>query len=58
MASQPEVIAKAVVKAATARRPRTRGAVGIGAKPMIWLSQVLPDRLFDALIRRSFGVLA
>ncbi|GAA4383623.1 oxidoreductase [Tsukamurella soli] len=56
MASQPEVVAQAVVKAATARRPRTRYAVGIGAKPLIRLSRVLPDRLFDALIKRGFGV--
>jgi NAD(P)-dependent dehydrogenase (short-subunit alcohol dehydrogenase family) len=56
LASQPEVVAKAVVKAATARHPRPRYAVGIGAKPMIWLSKVLPDRIFDALIKRASGV--
>ncbi len=56
LASQPEVIAKAVRKAATARRPKTRYAVGRGAKPMIWLSRVLPDRAFDALIKRGSGV--
>jgi NADP-dependent 3-hydroxy acid dehydrogenase YdfG len=56
LASQPVVVAKAVVKAATARRPRPRYAVGIGAKPMIWLSKVLPDLVFDALIKRASGV--
>ena len=56
LASHPDVVAKAVVKAATARRPRPRYAVGVGAKPMIWLSKVLPDRTFDALIKRASGV--
>ena len=56
LASQPDVIAKAVRKAATARRPKTRYAVGRGAKPMIWASRVLPDRAFDALIKRGSGV--
>ena len=32
------------VKAVTARRPKTRYAVGYGAKPMIFLHGVLPDR--------------
>lgn len=56
LASAPEVVAKAVTKAATARCPRTRYAVGIGAKPMIWLSRLLPNRVFDALIKRVSGV--
>jgi short-subunit dehydrogenase len=54
--SPPEVIAKAVTKAATARRPRTRYAVGAGAKPLIALRRVLPDRTFDAVIRRGSGI--
>ena len=40
----------------TARRPKTRYAVGYGAKPMIFLHSVLPDRGFDAFIRRATGV--
>ncbi|OYN94681.1 short-subunit dehydrogenase [Propionibacteriaceae bacterium ES.041] len=54
--SEAEVVAAAVVKAATARRPRTRYAVGRGAKPMITLARFLPDRVFDALIKRVTGV--
>ncbi|WP_326837685.1 oxidoreductase [Amycolatopsis rhabdoformis] len=53
MLSQPSVIAKAVAKAATARRPRTRYAAGFGAKPLIFLRRALPDRAFDALIKRA-----
>ncbi|MCQ6553531.1 oxidoreductase [Streptomyces sp. C10-9-1] len=51
--SPPSVIAEAVAKAATARRPRTRYAVGFGAKPMIAARTALPDRAFDAFVRRA-----
>ncbi|MER6958710.1 MULTISPECIES: oxidoreductase [unclassified Streptomyces] len=56
MTSPPSVIANAVTKAATARRPRTRYTVGFGARPLIFLSRLLPDRTFDALIKRASGV--
>ena len=54
--SSPEVIAKTVVRAANARRPRTRYAVGAGAKPLILIRRWLPDRVYDALIRRVSGM--
>jgi NAD(P)-dependent dehydrogenase (short-subunit alcohol dehydrogenase family) len=54
--SPPSVIAGTIGKAVTASRPRTRYAVGYGAKPMIFLHGVLPDRGFDAFIRRATGV--
>ncbi|OHV40903.1 short-chain dehydrogenase/reductase [Parafrankia soli] len=56
MTSPTSVIAKAVTKAATARRPHTRYRVGFGARPLIFLSKILPDRTFDALVKRSSGV--
>lgn len=52
--SPPTVIAKAIAKAVTARRPRTRYAVGGGAKPVLFARRVLSDRGFDALITRAF----
>jgi NAD(P)-dependent dehydrogenase (short-subunit alcohol dehydrogenase family) len=52
MVSDPSVIARTVVRAAKARRPRTRYAVGAGAKPLILTRTVLPDRVFDRLITR------
>jgi len=55
-ASSPSVIANAVGKAVTAERPKTRYAVGFGAKPMIAMRRVLPDRGFDKLISRASGV--
>ncbi|MGW0203218.1 oxidoreductase [Nonomuraea sp. NPDC003201] len=54
--SAPELIAKTIVKAVKARRPRTRYAVGFAAKPMIFLHGVLPNRTFDAVMRRVTGV--
>jgi NAD(P)-dependent dehydrogenase (short-subunit alcohol dehydrogenase family) len=54
--SAPTVVANAIGRAVTARRPRTRYAIGFGAKPMIMLHNVLPDRGFDAFIRRATGV--
>jgi NADP-dependent 3-hydroxy acid dehydrogenase YdfG len=54
--SPPELIGKTITKAVTARRPKTRYAVGYGAKPMIFLHGLLPDRTFDAFIRRATSV--
>lgn len=54
--SDPSVVADAVGKAATARRPRTRYAVGFGARPIILMRRVLPDRAFDSFIARASGV--
>ncbi|WP_225094609.1 oxidoreductase [Streptomyces sp. CoH27] len=48
--SDPSVVAKTVVKAATAARPRTRYATGYQAKPALFLRKFLPDRAFDRLI--------
>jgi hypothetical protein len=39
-----------------ARKPQIRYAVGFGAKPMIFLHDVLPDRGFDTVMRRVTGV--
>jgi hypothetical protein len=48
--SSPEVVAKAVGRAVSTDRPRTRYAVGLGAKPLIAARRVLPDRQFDTLV--------
>ncbi|MFE5487493.1 oxidoreductase [Streptomyces sp. NPDC056527] len=54
--SPPSVIADIIGKAVTARRPRTRYATGFGARPLIALRRVLPDRAFDAIITRAVGL--
>jgi NAD(P)-dependent dehydrogenase (short-subunit alcohol dehydrogenase family) len=56
--SAPQVIADAIGKAVTARKPKTRYATGFGAKPMITLRGMLSDRQFDSFIKRATGVRA
>ncbi|WP_141202992.1 oxidoreductase [Streptomyces griseorubiginosus] len=54
--SPPSVIADTIGRAVTARRPRTRYAKGFGARPLITLRRILPDRAFDAAISRAIGL--
>ena len=55
MSSGPEVVARAIVKAATARRPRTRYPVGKGARTIITSRRMLPDRVFDRVVHSMFS---
>ncbi|MFE6996645.1 oxidoreductase [Microbacterium sp. NPDC057659] len=55
MTSSPDVVARAITRAATARRPRTRYRIGFGAKPLVFAKQILPDRAFDRLIKWGTG---
>jgi len=52
LASPPEVVARTIVRAVTARRPKTRYATGGGARTILFLRKILPDRMFDRLIWR------
>lgn len=52
--SSPDVVAEAVVKAATARRPRTRYVVGLGARQVLFARTVLTDRGFDRMMRLGY----
>jgi NAD(P)-dependent dehydrogenase (short-subunit alcohol dehydrogenase family) len=54
LTSPPSVVAKAIGKAVSRRRPRTRYAVGGGAKSVLFLRAMLPDRGFDFVITRAF----
>jgi len=56
LTSRPEVIGDAIVRAAQARRPRTRYRVGLGAKPVLLARWALPDKTFDRMIRIALGV--
>jgi short-subunit dehydrogenase len=48
--SKPIVVAKTIVKAALANKPKTRYATGSGAKIILFLRSILSDRLFDKLM--------
>ena len=50
MSSHPEVIAEAIVHAASSKRPRTRYPVGRGARAILLLRRLLPDRAFDVVL--------
>lgn len=49
-ASLPIVVAKTIFKAATSLHPKTRYATGGGAKIILFIKRVLPDKIFDSLI--------
>ena len=51
----PEDVAKAVLHALTADRPKTRYVVGRDAKAQLAMKAVLPDRGLDRLIARLTG---
>jgi NAD(P)-dependent dehydrogenase (short-subunit alcohol dehydrogenase family) len=58
LGSSPDVIARAVAKAVTSRRPRTRYVVGRGAKPMLFARRHLSDRGFDRLTSLAYRVVS
>jgi NAD(P)-dependent dehydrogenase (short-subunit alcohol dehydrogenase family) len=54
LSSGPEVVARTIVKAATARRPRSRYSTGKGASTVMTARRALPDRAFDAIMTRMY----
>jgi NAD(P)-dependent dehydrogenase (short-subunit alcohol dehydrogenase family) len=56
LAAGPEPVARAIEQAITARRPRTRYVITAGARILLGLRRLLPDRAFDAVLRTQFPV--
>lgn len=54
LGGEPEDVARRIEHAITARRPRARYTVTPSATAMIAQRALLPDRAWDALMRRSF----
>ncbi|MBB6347219.1 NAD(P)-dependent dehydrogenase (short-subunit alcohol dehydrogenase family) [Nonomuraea muscovyensis] len=54
--SPPDVVARAILHALTARRPRVRYPVGKGSRLMSTLGRWLPQRTLDTLRRRALGL--
>lgn len=54
LSTPPRVVARAITRAATAKRPRTRYPVGRGAWSVLALRRVLPDRAFDTVLWNSY----
>ncbi len=49
-------MAETIERALTARRMRARYVVGRDAKAMLLASRLLPDLVFDRVVRRALGV--
>lgn len=54
--SEPEVVARAIARAVNARKPRTRYAIGQGAKLSILLRRILPDRAMDRVMQTMINM--
>lgn len=52
--SPPSVIAEVILKALTAKRPKTRYAAGYGAKIALFMRTLLRDRTFDKIVKRMY----
>lgn len=52
----PEAVAETIEKALTASRMPSRVLVGRDAKMMLAARRVLPDRVFDRIVRRRLGI--
>lgn len=52
--SEPVVVARKIVKAATTSHPSARYLVGRGAGTIVRARRLLPDRAFDVIITRMF----
>jgi len=54
LGGSPETVARAIEKAVTAKRPRTRYRVTASAGLLLTLRRLLPDRAWDALVGRTY----
>jgi NAD(P)-dependent dehydrogenase (short-subunit alcohol dehydrogenase family) len=55
-AASPAAVASVVARAIASKRPKTRYPVTLGARALITARRVLPDRLFDSLLARSYSI--
>jgi short-subunit dehydrogenase len=54
VAASPEVVARVIERAVTARRPRPRYVVTAAARLLVHTRRLLGARVFDAYLRRQF----
>ncbi len=54
LAAGPDAVAKAIQRAIESKRPKTRYVVTAGARILIFLRRLLPDRLFERVVGGSF----
>jgi NAD(P)-dependent dehydrogenase (short-subunit alcohol dehydrogenase family) len=58
LSTPARVVADTIVRAANAKRPRTRYPVGRGAWSVLAMRRILPDRIFDAVFLNFYKRLA
>jgi short-subunit dehydrogenase len=56
LGSTSEDIAKVMTQAVTARRPRARYLINPVAKSLVAMNRMLPARVYDAALRRQYGL--
>jgi len=54
--SSAQDIANVITKAVTVRRPRTRYLINPVARGLVAMKRWLPDRVYDAVLRRQYGL--
>jgi hypothetical protein len=54
--STSDDIAKVIIQAVTARRPRARYLINPVAKSLVAMNRVLPARVCDSVLRRQYGL--
>ena len=54
MAAEPESVSRAIHRAITRRRARPRYVITLGARVMIAMRRLLPDRGWDAVMATQF----
>ncbi|HEX6149275.1 oxidoreductase [Nocardioides sp.] len=54
--SGPDVVAKRIVAAIQANTPRARYPVGRGARTLVLARRLLPDAVFDYVVKGAYGV--
>jgi len=54
LGARPETVAKAIERAISSRRPKTRYRVGASARVMLLLRALLPDRAWDVFLRSQY----
>jgi len=53
---EPEVVAQVVLKAAQAAKPRLRYPAGPAARQLALVRRILPEGLFNSILRKQFGL--
>ena len=53
--TEPEILARVFVKAATTAKPRRRYIKGVTARPLIFIRKWFGDKIYELVLHRTFG---